>query len=111
MSARTKRFSDFMTELHREARVEGPHAERELDAWGRHFELAGEISRRRKALGWTQSELAKQVGLKQSEVSRLESGNVNPTWETVRVVLAALGARVAISDDGPSRRKSKHGAQ
>jgi transcriptional regulator with XRE-family HTH domain len=87
-----------MSELQREAREEGPAAERELEAWGRHFELAGEIARRRKALGWTQLELAKRVGLKQSEVSRLESGDVNPTWETVRAVLGALGARIAIMD-------------
>ena len=103
MSARSKRFSDFMTELHREAREDGPHAERELEAWGRHFELAGEIARRRKALGWTQSELAKRVGLKQSEVSRLESGNVNPTWATVQAVLSALGARIAVSDRTPKK--------
>ena len=87
-----------MAELGREARAEGPQSVRELEAWGRRFELAGEIARRRKALGWTQSQLARRVGLKQSEVSRLESGDVNPTWATVQAVLAALGARIAIAD-------------
>lgn len=94
----SRRFSDFMRELEEEAHREGPAAVRELEAFGHHFELAGELARRRKALGMTQVQLAKRAGLQQSEISRLERGEVNPTWTTLQAVLEALGARLTVVD-------------
>jgi transcriptional regulator with XRE-family HTH domain len=99
-----------MRDLEQEAQQEGPAAVRELEAFGRHFELAGELARRRKALGLTQVQLARRVGLQQSEVSRLERGEANPTWSTLQAVLGALGARLAIVDArplGPKARQSR----
>jgi transcriptional regulator with XRE-family HTH domain len=90
-----------MRELEEEAHEEGPAAVREWEAYGHQFELAGELARRRKALGLTQVQLAKRAGLQQSEVSRLERGESNPTWTTLQAVLAALGARLAIVDARP----------
>lgn len=103
---KSNRFADFMRELEDEARAEGPAAVRELDAFGRHFELAGELARRRKALGLTQVQLARRAGLQQSEVSRLESGESNPTWTTLQAVLAALGATLAIVDAPTKKQKT-----
>ncbi len=105
---KSNRFDDFMRELEDEAHAEGPAATRELDAFGRHFELAGELSRRRKALGLTQVQLARRAGLQQSEVSRLERGESNPTWTTLQAVLDALGAAIAIVDV-PTGKKQKAG--
>jgi transcriptional regulator with XRE-family HTH domain len=96
-----------MRELEQEAHREGPAAVRELEAFGRHFELAGELARRRKALGLTQVQLAKRVGLQQSEVSRLERGEANPTWSTLQAVLEALGARLAIVDARPPAPRAR----
>ena len=102
---KSNRFDDFMRELEDEAHAEGPAETRELEAFGRHFELAGELARRRKALGLTQVQLAKRAGLQQSEVSRLERGESNPTWTTLQAVLEALGAAIAIVDVPTGKRQ------
>jgi HTH-type transcriptional regulator/antitoxin HipB len=107
--ARSNRFSDFMRDLEEESRQEGPSAVAELQAYREHFELAGELARRRKALGLTQLQLARRAGLRQSDVSRLESGSTNPTWSTLQAVLNVLGARLAIVDatEKPTRRRGR----
>jgi HTH-type transcriptional regulator / antitoxin HipB len=107
--ARSSRFSEFMRDLEEESAQEGPAAVAELQAWRDHFELAGELARRRKALGLSQTQLARRAGIRQSDVSRLESGSTNPTWSTLQAVLSALGAKLAIVDASttPTRRRGK----
>jgi len=53
--------------------------------------IAELIKKARKDAGLNQTELAEKVGLRQINITRLESGNYNPHWETVGVVVAALG--------------------
>lgn len=45
----------------------------------------------------TQRELAERCGMKQSAFARLESGNANPTIETLQRVAKGLGKRLRIS--------------
>lgn len=44
----------------------------------------------RKAKGLTQTELAKKVGCKQVEISRWESGKIQPTIESLKAIANAL---------------------
>jgi ribosome-binding protein aMBF1 (putative translation factor) len=90
------RFKDFLREVEAEARREGPAAVAEAKAFEAHFRLARELLGRRQALGLTQRELSVRSGVQQSEISRIEQGEANPTFETIRVIAQALGAELRL---------------
>ena len=55
--------------------------------------------------GWSQAELARQVGTSQSYIGRLETGVIDPQLSTIRKIALALGVPVAdlvdsLSPDG-----------
>lgn len=87
-------FSEFMDELRDEARRTGTEAE--LDVLHEHFRLARQIAERRLALGLSQKALAERTGIAQSELSRLERGDGNPTIKTLSIVASALKGRVGL---------------
>ena len=45
--------------------------------------------------GWSQAELARQVGTSQSYIGRLETGGIDPQLSTVRKIALVLGVTVA----------------
>ncbi len=45
----------------------------------------------------TQQQLAAASGIRQSEISRIESGNGNPTLKTIGALARALGAELRIA--------------
>ena len=49
-----------------------------------------DIAAARKAKGWTQAQLAEQMGVDQAVISRWESGKVHPRDETIRQLKAIL---------------------
>jgi len=98
----SRKFRDFMRDVEAEARREGPQAVAELKAFDAHFRLAGELLALRKARGLTQRELAARSGIQQSEISRIESANGNPTFQTITVLASALGADFRLV---PSRQR------
>lgn len=51
----------------------------------------------RKELGMTQVELGKRIGIPQSNVTRFESGNYNPTLDFLVKTAAAMGKKVKVS--------------
>ena len=55
-----------------------------------HSDLLG----RWQALHMTQQQLAAASGIRQSEISRIESGNGNPTLKTIGALARALGAEL-----------------
>lgn len=56
--------------------------------------------------GLPQTQLAKQLGLRQPHVSRLESGEHNPTPEMLQRLASKLGLRVVL-EVGPSEGESQ----
>jgi predicted transcriptional regulator len=60
------------------------------------YELASKVIRLRAELGLSQRELAKRAHMTQPEIARIESGSVQPTWETVSRLLSAVGADVNV---------------
>ena len=50
----------------------------------------------RKKLGLSQAELAERTGLKQSNISRAESGKYNPTIEFLGRLAEGLGKKLYI---------------
>ena len=101
-------FTEFMDELRDEARRTGTEAD--LAALHEHFRLARQIAERRQALGLSQKALAKRTGIAQSELSRLERGDGNPTIKTLSIVASALEGRVRLvfpAQQRLARRKAR----
>ena len=59
--------------------------------------------------GWSQAELARQVGTSQSYIGRLETGGIDPQLSTVRKIALALGVPVAelVESLSPSELEAK----
>lgn len=77
----------FMDEVAAESAAAGESEA--LAAYGEHFRLARELIQMRKTQNWTQQQLAKASGVQQSEISRIESGEGNPTFRTLNALAEA----------------------
>ncbi len=64
--------------------------------------IARNIIRRRRALGWTQAQLAKRAGVRPETLNRLENARHAPTVATVERLERAL----AKGETPPRRRRS-----
>ena len=51
----------------------------------------------RKELGLTQSELGKRAGISQPNITRIESGNYNPSLEFLVKIAGATGKKVKVT--------------
>lgn len=58
------------------------------------FALGDAILRARLDHGWSQAELAKRVGTKQANISRIEAGTTNPTLDLIHRLLEALDVNI-----------------
>ncbi len=61
------------------------------------LDLSDDLLRERLKKGWTQSELARRAGTKQSNISRLEAGLSNPTYNFLKKIADALEVELKIS--------------
>ena len=50
----------------------------------------------RKESGLTQKELAEKTGIAQSDISKLETGNANPSLKTLQRLAAGLGKKLRV---------------
>jgi transcriptional regulator with XRE-family HTH domain len=80
-----------MSTIEAEATAEGPEAVAELHALRTRYRLARELLAARRERGLTQTQLAERTGIDQSDISRIEAGNANPTLQTLATLSAALG--------------------
>ena len=69
---------------------------KELELNAVEYQVVGEIIKARKELNLTQEQLADLVGTKQSNISRLESGEYNPTIEFLSKIAIAMGKTLEI---------------
>ena len=60
------------------------------------YEIISQIINARKEQNMTQEELAKKVGTQKSNISRLESGNYNPSLDFLIKVARSLGKELSI---------------
>ncbi len=60
------------------------------------YEAIEQIIRARKEQNMTQAELAKRVGTQKSNISRLESGNYNPSIDFLAKVAESLGKSLSV---------------
>ena len=89
-------FEEFYAQVVAEAEAEGPEAVADLRLEDRH-RLASDLIGCRQALHMTQQQLAAASGIRQSEISRIESGHGNPTLKTIGALARALGAELRMT--------------
>ena len=85
---------DFDTFL--EKKLKNPDFKREYDALDKEFELIDELLKARSEAKMTQAQVAEVMGVKQSAVARIESGNLDMKYSTLVNYLNAVGKRIAI---------------
>jgi DNA-binding XRE family transcriptional regulator len=98
-------LKDLTEHVEAEAVREGKDAIAELRRFRAYFRLAQELAKRRVELGLTQQEVSKRSGIRQSEISKIESGGANPTVHTLNAIAVVLGAEVGLRDAGQPRAK------
>lgn len=104
MAKRKNDFDKFMKSLVRESDDTGE--DEALATYGEHFRLALEVIRLRKMNKWTQQQFAKKSGVPQSEISRIESGQANPTYRTLQMLAKATRMTVSFVAQAPQRRRA-----
>lgn len=60
------------------------------------YEAIEQIIKARKEQNMTQEELARCIGTQKSNISRLESGNYNPSLDLLIKIAAALGKKLNV---------------
>ena len=84
-------FDDFLN-----TQMKDPKFKKEYDALEPEFEIIQAMIDTRKDAGLTQQELAKRTGIAQSDISKLERGNANPSLRTLRRLAAGMGKKLHI---------------
>lgn len=77
--------------------MKDPEVKREYDALEPEFQLVRKMIRARREAGLTQKELAERTGIQQSNISRIENGNGNPSLSTLNKLAQGLGKKLVIS--------------
>ena len=79
------KHSDYKKQLEHNPEYQVAKADLELA-----FAFGNAVLRARLKKGWTQTELARRVGTKQANISRIEAGLANPTLELIQKVCKSL---------------------
>jgi ribosome-binding protein aMBF1 (putative translation factor) len=84
-------YDDYKNE-----QLKNPDFKREYDALAAEYELREQIITARQSCNLTQKQLAELIGTKQSNISRLERGDQNPTIDLLQKLAAGLGKELHI---------------
>lgn len=90
-----RKMTDFKNYL-KEQLDNDPELKAEYDALKPEFDLISQIIKFRNENNLTQKELADIIGTKQSNISRLESGEYNPSLDFLKKVAKGLGKEIKI---------------
>jgi ribosome-binding protein aMBF1 (putative translation factor) len=90
-----KNFKPF-NELKKELLAD-PEVKKYYDDLGPEYELIRAVIDKRLKKKMSQQTLAKQIGTRQSAISRLESGEGNPSFKFLQKVAKALDSKLRIS--------------
>jgi len=86
-----KDFKIFKTEA-----LKNPELRREYDKLAPRYAVISELIAARLKNGITQKELAQKLHTKQSVISRLESGNTNPSIGFLEKIAFAMGHKLTV---------------
>lgn len=76
--------------------LNNPELKAEYDALEPEFAIIQALIDARKSAGLTQKELSQQSGIAQSDISKLENGNANPSIKTLQRLAGAMGKTLKI---------------
>lgn len=77
--------------------MKNPEFKKEYDALEPEFEIIQAMIDARKNSGMTQKELADKTGIAQSDISKIENGNGNPSIRTLQRLAKGMGKKLHIS--------------
>lgn len=86
------KFSDLKKELFKDKKFKKGYDELEFE-----YALKSRLIEKRIKNGYTQKQLAESIGIHQSLISKLESGNYNPSVNFLRKVAKGLNAKLKIT--------------
>ena len=86
-----EKWEDVKKEL-----LKDPKVAAEYKRLAPRYQLISELIRIRLKKGLTQKELAKKVGTKQSAIARIESGNANPSLNSIEKIIQAMNVELCI---------------
>ncbi len=89
------RKTDFQIGLEKD--LQNPEFKKEWDALELEFQIQAALMQARIDADMTQAELAKKSGVRQSNISRIESGAVLPRLDTLETLARALGKQLKIT--------------
>ncbi len=84
-------FDDYLQE-----RLQDPEFKAEYDALEPEFSLIRAMLDARREAGLTQKQLSERTGISQSDISKFETGNGNPSLKTLQRLAAGMGMKVKI---------------
>ena len=79
-------FNEFLEE-----QLKDPEFRREYEALQPEHAIIQAIIDARKTSGLTQKELSERTGIAQGDISKLESGNANPSIKTLKRLASGMG--------------------
>src|SRR5438128_1720877 len=94
MNKKTTQFIDFQAYLKKQ--LKDSEFKKNYDEYGKQLEIAYQILKLRKKKNISQSQLAKKIGTKQSNIARMESGQQNFSVDTLEKIAGALGSELKI---------------
>jgi len=81
---------------HIKEQLKNPEFAKEYEALGEEYEVVRQIIKARIKAGLTQKELAERIGTRQSNVSRIENGNYNPSIAILKRIAQATGTKLQV---------------
>ena len=87
-------MSDFREYLKKQ--MDDPDFKAEYEAMRPDYEAIRAVIAARLESNMTQAELAEKTGIRQSNISRIESGTSSPTIDTLARLAAGLGKKLKI---------------
>ena len=98
------KFSDFL-----EQQLRDPEFKKEYEALQPEHAIIQAMIDARRESGLTQKELSERTNIAQSDISKLEKGNANPSLRTLRRLAAGRGMKIrleCIPDPAPTAAKN-----
>ena len=86
-----KNFRETLNE-----QLKDPAFKIEYDALSAEYQLINAILDARKAANITQKQLAEKTGIAQSDISKIENGNANPSLKTIERIASGMGMTVRV---------------
>lgn len=81
----------------KEILLKDPEFAEEVKKLEPEYQIISQLIKARIEQNITQEELAKRIGTKQGNISRLEKGNSNPSLQFLKKVALGLGKELSIS--------------